>query len=107
MQPTTKDENKKPEVAHDIHSFERAYKEAVFLKKDYLDVPSEFFDVLCKQYLDGVKADVFTYGKPGIKVYREGKREQIEEEGDLDVDDWTRLQAERNPNKKKKRVING
>lgn len=87
----------------DINEFERAYKEAVFMKRGCLEVPSDFFDTLCLQYLNGTKADVFTYGKPGIKVFREGKMDQILDENDMEVDEWTKLQSDRNPNKKKPR----
>jgi hypothetical protein len=90
-------------VKWDIHQFEKAYKEAVFQKESSIEVPAEFFDTLRAQYLAGEPADSFTYGKPGVRVFREGTKDAILDEGDLEVDEWTKIQAKKNPKIKEKR----
>lgn len=88
-------------IEWNIHLFERAVKEAQVEKRGFIEVPQEYYDTLRMQLLGGLETESFYYGKPGVRVYPEGKREQIETEEAMDAETWTKLQYEKKKVKKK------
>lgn len=56
-----------------------------------LELTQAFFSALTK----GSKEKMMTYGSPGIKLYVEGEREEIERLAKIPPEEWQRIEIEK------------
>lgn len=56
-----------------------------------LELTQQFFTALTK----GSKEKMMTYGSPGIKLYVEGEREEIERLAKIPPEEWQRIEIEK------------
>jgi hypothetical protein len=61
---------------NDLQSFQNAIASAQLNQDEFIEVDAKVFNY----YVRDGKSKYFTYGNPGVRVYLEGMREQVEEE---------------------------
>lgn len=73
-----------PGVPDTIADFERAISDRLFAGYDHIEVTERIF----KHYCVDPNTNYFTYGKPGIKVYRVGTKAEFDKIDRMKPEDY-------------------
>lgn len=79
-------------VIDNPQDFQIAIGHAQMAGRESIEVSDRLFDYMVKT---SKTEDYFTYGNPGVRVYREGVREKIEHRESLGVDEYLRQSREK------------